>query len=551
MNRRDALIRLGATGLLASSGMGLPLLNRIASAQVGLNAGDSLSLDTGISSSPPDPVHVIRRVRGWKVLPNGDDDHDNLEWALRNTEPGGEVKLVSGIYKVGKPIVVADFNGILAGAGAANTTMTCTDEFNYELWEGLGSLGAPPLPFPRVSVNGSTTRTAPVLIQFYKTPLQPGEDPVARANRIEIRNLRCRSVMIGEPWAFGDEVLCFNIVNSFDYNFPEVEQVTTRQDVEIVGVEVDGYRTSAFAPFDVACACITVVGSTILTDNYNLQGSVDGDALGFLNGGLLDVIPAEGNVTYRSCTFRNCRVGPGVLGYRDAIVTFQNITTDHCRGNCLQLIDLSNSEIHVRDCDLLCDSFLLPPILTGGAVDVPSSLGCVTAVQGMAAFLGYPTNVQWLTLAFDPAAHGSPETGGLGTWRPRGPAALPQASNLVIMDNRCRSSETPNTYCFHLIDLANLAFASPSLNALLQDNVCRDSQTSISLEHVAVGQVFNNQCASQQYGIEVYNSPFAEIRDNQFDFTAPTGCEIRELAFGDKIDFSRVVPGAGTCIQQT
>jgi hypothetical protein len=41
-------------------------------------------------------------------------------------------------------------------------------------------------------------KTAPVLIQFYKTPLVPGEDPAARANRIEIRNLRCRSVMIGE-----------------------------------------------------------------------------------------------------------------------------------------------------------------------------------------------------------------------------------------------------------------------------------------------------------------------------------------------------------------
>jgi hypothetical protein len=99
--------------------------------------------------------------------------------------------------KVGKPVVVADFNGTLAGAGASFTTMTCTDDFNYELWESLGSPGSPP-PFPRVSVNGSTMKTAPVLIQFYKTPLVPGEDPAAPANRIEIRNLRCRSVMIGE-----------------------------------------------------------------------------------------------------------------------------------------------------------------------------------------------------------------------------------------------------------------------------------------------------------------------------------------------------------------
>jgi hypothetical protein len=43
--------------------------------------------------------------------------------------------------KVGKPVVVADFNGTLAGAGASFTTMTCTDDFNYELWESLGSLG--------------------------------------------------------------------------------------------------------------------------------------------------------------------------------------------------------------------------------------------------------------------------------------------------------------------------------------------------------------------------------------------------------------------------
>jgi hypothetical protein len=357
--------------------------------------------------------------------------------------------------------------------------------------------------------------------------------------------------MIGELWALGDEVLCFNIVNSFDYNLPEAEQVTTRQDVEIVGVEVDGYRTSAFAPFDVACACITVVGTTILTDNYNLQGSQDGDALGFLNGGLLDVIPAEGNVTFRSCTFRNCRVGPGVVGYHDATIIFQNITTDHCRGNCLQLIDIGNSDIHVLDCDLFCDSFLLPPELAGGADDLPSSLGCVTAVQGMGAVLGYPHNVQWLALASDPAAHQSPEADPLGTWRPRGPAAKPQLSSLVIMDNSCRSSETPNTYCFHLIDLANLGFASPSLLARLQDNMCRDSQTCISLEHVEGGQVFDNQCASQLFGIELYNSPFADIRDNQFDLKEPTGCEIRELAFGEKIDFSRVMPGAGSCFLQT
>jgi hypothetical protein len=102
-----------------------------------------------------------------------------------------------------------------------------------------------------------------------------------------------------------------------------------------------------------------------------------------------------------------------------------------------------------------------------------------------------------------------------------------------------------------LIDLANLGFASPSLLARLQDNMCQDSQTCISLEHVEGGQVFDNQCASQLFGIELYNSPFADIRDNQFDLKEPTGCEIRELAFGEKIDFSRVMPGAGSCFLQT
>jgi hypothetical protein len=48
----------------------------------------------------------------------------------------------------------------------------------------------------------------------------------------------------------------------------------------------------------------------------------------------------------------------------------------------------------------------------------------------------------------------------------------------------CRSSHTPNTYCLHVVDTANLAFRMPSVVASLKGNACEDSQTCISLEHV-------------------------------------------------------------------
>ena len=223
ITRRTALKRIGSAGLLLGGAGVVPL-----------SAARHIPAEP-----PPDPEHVLPRPRGWRVLPNGYDDHDNLEWALWHTDPGGKVELAAGVYKVGRPIVVADFDGTLAGAGAAHTTMTCTDLYNYELWEAEGSVGAPPPPFPRASVNGSFTKTPPVLIQFYKTPLQPGERPAERANRIEIRDLRCRGAMVGEPWAFGNEVLCFNIANSTDW-LTETAPETTRQDVVVTGIEVGG-----------------------------------------------------------------------------------------------------------------------------------------------------------------------------------------------------------------------------------------------------------------------------------------------------------------------
>jgi hypothetical protein len=539
ISRRDFIGRMGAAGAIAGS--------VVASGRFSATAG---------AQEVPDAAHVFRRGRGWKVLPNGIDDHDNLEWALRNTSNGGVVRLVPGVYKIGRPIVVADFDGTLAGAGAARTTITCTDALNVELWEAPGGgkdRGEPkPRPFPRVPVNGSTTRTPPGVLLFYKTPLQPREHPSERANRIAIRNFRCRGSMAGEPWMFGDEVLCVAIVNSLDWNDPEGAPETTRQDVTISGVEVDGYSTPEFGPFENACACISVLGGLILTSDYDLEGDVDGDAIGPANGGLLGVTPADGDVTIAGCSFRNCRLGPGVVGYRGGTVRLHNNTTDGCRGSCLQVLDASDARVLVRDNDLNCDAFLLPPELAGGATDIPSSLGCVVALQGVGAAIGQPSNVRFGALAFDEAAHAAhPEAGPFGTWRPQGPAAAPRPSEFSIEDNACQSSETPNTYCVHLVDVANLAFGSSTLRAVVRKNACAGSETCVSLEHMERGRVIHNECSSQAFGIELHDSERTWIVGNSFDFPlGGDGCEIRKLALGEKIDLSRVVPGAGVCLPQ-
>lgn len=504
----------------------------------------------------PDPEHLIPRGRGWRVRPTGGDDHGNLQWALRHTARRGVVHLAPGTFKIGSPIVVADFDGALVGSGAARTTITCTDEFSYELWEAPGGgreRGEPlPPPFPRASVNGAATRTPPVLIQFYKTPLQPGENPIARANTIQIRNFRVRGAMKGDLWAFGDEVLAINIVNSTDWHNLESAPATTRQDVLVSGIEVDGYHSPAFGPFENACACITVLGSAILTANYNLEGEVDGDGLGLPNGGLLGVTPAEGNVVFRSCTFRNCRLGPGVVGHKDSLIVFTNNVTSNCRGNCLQLLDNSGCRILLRGNDLKCDSFILPPQLVGGVEDFPSSLGCVAVIQGLAAAVGIASNLQWHVLANDAAAHANhPEAGPLGTWRPQGPSAVPQPSRFRILDNHCESSPTPNTYCLHIADAANLAFGIDTVTALVAGNGCEGAQTCISLEHIDRARVVFNDCNSQAFGVELHNAHRVHVEGNSFSFPAGVaGCEVRLLELGDKLDFSRVVPGAGVCVAQ-
>ena len=252
------------------------------------------------------------------------------------------------------------------------------------------------------------------------------------------------------------------------------------------------------------------------------------------------------------CRLANCRLGPAIAGYKNGTLVFENISTNGCRADCIRFFDNSNCKMIVRDCDLNCNSFTLPPEWApGGITNQPSSLGCVLSIQGAEAVFGYTPNLQWLTLAFDPAAHQAhPEAGPLGTWRPRGPATAPAPSTLRVVDNSCVSSETPFTYCVHIIDGANLAFGTPTVSATIQGNDCNDSETCVSLEHVDEALVRNNDCASQHSGIELHNSPKAEIVGNRFDFSSAPSCEIRTLILGEKIGFSHVVPSGGSCSVQ-
>jgi hypothetical protein len=68
-------------------------------------------------------------------------------------------------------------------------------------------------------------------------------------------------------------------------------------------------------------------------------------------------------------------------------------------------------------------------------------------------------------------------------------------------------------------------------------------------EHVDDGRVVFNACSSHAFGVEPHNSPGAIVRNNSFELLS-SGCEIRVLQRGEKIDFSRVVPGAGVCVPQ-
>lgn len=545
ISRRTFVSQLGVVGAAAGGGMLLP-------------ESDAYG-QTGPSARKPNPDanHLKSKKGGWVVRPTGGDDRFNIAFALSNTVPGGTVKLTRGTFKFGGSANVPDFDGRFVGAGRDKTILTCTDEYNYELWEAPGGgkdMGQDkPPPFPRRPVDDSYTLNAPGLIIFYKTPLLAGEDPADRANRIEIRDMGCRGSMIGELWALGDEIICISISNTIDWHNPGIPLQTTRQDVYISRVDATGYATPEFGPFGNSCACINVLGGLDLTDNYNLQGSVDGDALGIANGGFLAVRPAEGDVTFSDCKLKNCRLGPGIVGYRDGTLIYENITTDGCRADCLRFFDNSNCKLIVRDCDLSCNSFTLPPELTPtGATDQPSSLGCVLALQGLEAVLGFVPNVQWLSLAFDEAAHAAhPQAGPLGTWRPQGDGKAPTPSTLKVTDNSCVSSETPNTYCCHVIDAVNLAFGIPTISADIRRNKCNDSETCISLEHVDQAVIKNNKCRSQSFGIELHNSSNVEIAGNKFKFLkGEAGCEIRSLALGDKLDFSHVVPRAGMCSPQ-
>jgi len=539
VSRRNFMRSVGLVGAAAGGGMVLPDSN--AQAMGGPN---------------PDPRHLRRRRGGWVVYPTGLDDLANVEFALRNTRPGGTVRLRKGTFKFSGAASIPDFDGRLVGSGRDKTILTCSDEYNYELWEAPGGgkdQDLPkPLPFPRRPVEGSTTLNAPGFLFFFKTPLKTGEDPAHRANRIEISDMACRGAMIGELWALRDEALCISVSNTIDWHNPGMPLQTTRQDVLITRVDAAGYATPEFGPFGNACACINVLGGLDLTDNYNFEGSVDGDALGLANGGIVGVRPAEGNVTMSDCRLANCRLGPAIVGYRNSTLIFENISTDGCRADCIRFLDNSNCKMIVRDCDLNCNSFTLPTELApGGIANQPSSLGCVLGIQGVEAAFGYPQNIQWLTLAFDPAAHAAhPEAGPLGTWRAMGPPAAPMPSTLKVVDNSCTSSETPFTYCVHIIDGVNMAFGTPTISANIRRNECNDSETCVSLEHVDEALVRNNDCASQSTGIELHNSPNAQVIGNDFDFTSGGGCEIKTLVPGEKLGFSHVLPGAGSCSVQ-
>ena len=332
-SRRDFFSR-GAMGAAAAAGAVI-LPGRPGLAESGSDGGahwpdDDAPFDDPVHTGDiPDPAHLRRVDRGWVVRPNGVDDHDNLEFAMRHTAPGGVVRLVRGTYKIGRPIVVPNFDGVLRGAGANRTILTCTDELSVELWEASGGGPVPPdFPrFPRAEIDDAYTLTPTAVFVLYKTPLQPWEDPASRANRIVVKNLRYRGSSIGELTVFGDETAFLSISNSFDWNDPEGAPETTRQDVVVSGVLVDGYSSPAFGPLENAYSCIAILGGFVATPNYDLDGVVDGDALGPANGGVLRFTPAEGDVSITASTFRNCRNGPLVMGYAGHRIRLANLET--------------------------------------------------------------------------------------------------------------------------------------------------------------------------------------------------------------------------------
>lgn len=547
ISRRSFVQQIGVTGVAVAGGVtGLSVLvpNQRAEAQ-------------RVSSfRNPDPEHIRATRTGFLVRPNGVDDHDNLEWALMNANPGAIVRLISGTYKLGRQVVVPNFDGTLVGADAGQTTITSTDELNLELWEAPGGgrdQGRPkPPPFPRTAVDGAPSKPPPGYFLFYKTPLVPGEHPEDRASRIQVKNIRCRATSYAAPWMFGDELLFLQIINSFDWNDPERAPDTTRQDVLISDVFLDGYSSPIYGPFENGCSCVTVLGGPVLTSNYDLKGEArDRDAFGTENGGLLSVTPAEGDVTIYRSRFKNCRNGPSVIGYKDGRITFERIETDGCRSNCVHVYDLSNCEVVFRHNDLRSDPFLLPGPTGSEPSDVPSSLGCVVAIQGIFASLGFPLHIRFVELALSEAA--DPK----GTWRPQGPNGAPEPSTFVIESSACDCNETTNTYCLHLVDAANEAFGLQTLIAdEIRRNSCSKSQTCISLEHIHGAEVRKNRCSSQSVGVELYNSFGIDVEENEFTFRDEHPCEIKDLAlgdklpFGDKWDLSRVVPGAGSCRNQ-
>ena len=289
--------------------------------------------------------------------------------------------------------------------------------------EAAGRNEPPPPPFPRRPFEGSTTRSARVLST--STDAVATRERRRRANRIEIRDIRCRGAMKGElRWRRG-------AVHQYRQQrglAPPGERAghdaPGRGDI---GLEVDSYSTPSFVLRD----CMPA--SPFWRPDPDVE-------LRF--GGRRErrrARPRERRTARRHARGRRRHV---------QIVHVQELPprTRRCRSQEQPLALRENLYRRLprqlpADCrcrqlpgvgargNLRCDSFILPPELVGGVTDYPSSLGCVVALQGAFAAVGVPYNVRWHALANDPVAHAAhPEAGPLGTWRPLGPAAAPRGS---------------------------------------------------------------------------------------------------------------------------
>ena len=130
-----------------------------------------------------------------------------------------------------------------------------------------------------------------------------------------------------------------------------------------------------------------------------------------------------------------------------------------------------------------------------------------------------------------------------------GPAAAPRRSVYEIADNECESAMTPNTYCIHVIDAARLAFGLETVRALVYGNSLRRSETCIRASTPTTEEWFSTRARARR---SVSSSQLASRDRAQQQLRVPAERRLRMgvLELGEKIGFSRVVPGAGVCVPQ-